>query len=86
MIHTDNGTPMSLALDANYAGINAPKALFKIILLGWILLILATAPAFIEKCYGWKKAIFVFIALSLLMISMSLNAITLYEPYLAVRR
>ena len=77
---------MSLALDTTYAGWNSPKALLKIIFLGWILLIIATASAFIERCYQWQKAALIFLVIAMLMAFLSLNAINLYEPYLAVRR
>ena len=77
---------MSLALDTTYAGWDSPKTLLKIIILGWVLLIIATANAFIERCYQWQKAALIFLVLAVLMIFLSLNPINLYEPYLAVRR
>ena len=87
MTYADDGeTPMSLALDTTYAGWDSPKTLLKIIILGWVLLIIATASAFIERCYQWQKAALIFLVLAVLMIFLSLNAINLYEPYLAVRR
>jgi len=77
---------MSLALDTTYAGWNSPKAVFKIIILGWILLIIAAASSFIERCYHWQKAVLIFLVLAGMMVDLSLNAISLYEPYLTVRR
>ena len=77
---------MSLALDTTYAGWDSPKTLLKIIILGWILLFIATASVFIERCYQWQKAALIFLVIAMLMAFLSLNAINLYEPYLAVRR
>lgn len=74
--------PISLALDMSYLGMNGPKSLLKIMALGWILLILATATSFIEKCYSSKKTIIVFGFLAVLMLQLSLNTINLFEPYL----
>ena len=81
-----NQTPLSAALDATYSGNHAPTMLKHIIVLGWILLVTAVVSAWLERCYKWPKAIFVFVGLTALMTFMTLNALTLYEPYLAVRR
>lgn len=77
---------MSNALDATYAGVNAPETLGRIIFLGWTLLILAGISASLERCYRWPKALLVFGGIAALMELMTLNALALYEPYLAVRR
>jgi len=81
-----NQTPLSAALDATYAGNHAPTLLKHIIILGWVLLLTAAISAWLERCYKWPKLIVLFIGLTGLMTFMSLNTLTLYEPYLAVRR
>ena len=78
--------PLSLALDATYAGIHAPSALKHIIILGWVLLALATFTACLERCYKWPKTVVMFAGLSVLMAIMTFNALAVYEPYLAIRR
>jgi len=86
MTYTDfNDYPMSLSLDTSYLGLNGPKTVFKIILLGWILLVIATATAFVERCYSLKKIIIVFLALGALMTILSLNTIALFEPYISTQ-
>lgn len=77
---------MSFALDATYAGIHAPTTLKHIIILGWILLGVAAVTAYLERCYRWPKTIVIFVGLFALMTLMTLNALAIYEPYLAIRR
>ena len=78
--------PMSLALDATYAGWHAPSTLKHIIIMGWVLLGVAIISAMLESCYKWYKVVIIFAALTALMGFMTFNTMNLYEPYLAVRR
>ncbi len=78
--------PMSFAMDATYAGIHAPSTLKHIIVLGWVLLGVATISACLDRCYKWPKAVVLFAGLSALMAFMTLNTMDVYEPYLAIRR
>ncbi len=87
MIDMDfNQTPLSRALDATYSGNHAPTMLKQIIILGWILLATAMVSACLERCYKWPKSIFIFGSIIVLMTYMTLNTLSLYDPYLAVRR
>ena len=65
---------------------HAPSKVKHIIILGWVLLGTAAITACLERCYKWPKTIFIFAGLSALMTIMTLNALYIYEPYLAVRR
>jgi len=59
--------PLSSALDTSFAGNHPPSMIFGTITLSWIFFTTCIVSAWVERPYGWKKSIFVFLCIGVVL-------------------